>query len=166
MEIFSALLALCAGNSPVPDGFPTQRPVTRSFNVFCVWINGWVNNREAGDLRRYRAHYEVTVMLYVLDEQVLVFILRKYIMHFSLQWRHYERDVVPNNRRHDCLLNRLFWGRPKKISKLRVTDLCEGNPPVSGGFSSGRASSEENVSIWWRRHACLCFLTPTQHVRC
>ena len=28
----------------------------------CVWINGWVNNREAGDLRRYRAHYEVTVM--------------------------------------------------------------------------------------------------------
>ena len=41
-----------------------QRPVTRSFDVFfiCVWINGWTNNREAGDLRRYRAHYEVTVM--------------------------------------------------------------------------------------------------------
>ena len=28
----------------------------------CVWINGWVNNREAGDLRRYRAHYDVTVI--------------------------------------------------------------------------------------------------------
>ena len=28
----------------------------------CVWINGWVNNREAGDLRRYRTHYYVTVM--------------------------------------------------------------------------------------------------------
>ena len=27
-----------------------------------VWINGWVNNREAGDLRRYRAHHDVTVM--------------------------------------------------------------------------------------------------------
>ena len=27
----------------------------------CVWINGWVNNREAGDLRRYRAHYDVIV---------------------------------------------------------------------------------------------------------
>ena len=26
------------------------------------WINGWVNNREAGDLRRYRAHYDVTLM--------------------------------------------------------------------------------------------------------
>ena len=33
------------------------------FSVICVWINGWVNNREAGDLRRYRAHYDVTVML-------------------------------------------------------------------------------------------------------
>ena len=31
---FSALLALCAGNSPVTGEFPTQRPVTRSFNVF------------------------------------------------------------------------------------------------------------------------------------
>ena len=30
--------------------------------LMCVWINGWVNNREAGDLRRYRAHYDVTVM--------------------------------------------------------------------------------------------------------
>ena len=34
METFSALLAFCAGNSPVPSGFPTQRPVTRSFDVF------------------------------------------------------------------------------------------------------------------------------------
>ena len=34
METFSALLAICAGNSPVPGEFPTQRPVTRSFDVF------------------------------------------------------------------------------------------------------------------------------------
>ena len=34
METFSALLAICAGNSPVPDEFSTQRPVTRSFDVF------------------------------------------------------------------------------------------------------------------------------------
>ena len=34
METFSALLALCAGNSPVHGEFPTQRPVTRSFDVF------------------------------------------------------------------------------------------------------------------------------------
>ena len=32
------------------------------FSLICVWINGRVNNREAGDLRRYRAHCEVIVM--------------------------------------------------------------------------------------------------------
>ena len=34
METLSALLAICAGNSPVPGEFPAQRPVTRSFHVF------------------------------------------------------------------------------------------------------------------------------------
>ena len=34
METFSALLAICAGNSPVLGDFPAQRPVTRSFDVF------------------------------------------------------------------------------------------------------------------------------------
>ena len=65
MKIFSALLVICAGNSPVTGEFPTQRPVTRSFDVFFdlnAWINGWVNNDEASDLRRHRAHYDVTVM--------------------------------------------------------------------------------------------------------
>ena len=32
------------------------------FSLICVWINGWVHNREAGDLRRYHAHYDVIVM--------------------------------------------------------------------------------------------------------
>ena len=64
METFSALLAICAGNSPVPGEFPTQRPGMRSlmFSLICIWINGWVNNGEAGDLRRHRAHCDVTVM--------------------------------------------------------------------------------------------------------
>ena len=39
----------------------------------------------------------------------------------------------------------------KKI-KHRVPSLCEGSPPVAGGFPSQRASNAENVSIWWRRH--------------
>ena len=34
METFSVLLAICAGNSPVTGEFPTQRPVTRSFDVY------------------------------------------------------------------------------------------------------------------------------------
>ena len=33
------------------------------FSLICAWINLWVNNRKAGDLRRYRAHYDVIVMI-------------------------------------------------------------------------------------------------------
>ena len=32
------------------------------FSVICAWINSWANNREAGDLRRHQAHYDVIVM--------------------------------------------------------------------------------------------------------
>ena len=65
MEIFSAFLALCAGNSPVTTEFTSQRPVTRSFDVFLSgpWINDWINNHESGDFRRNRAHYDVIVMI-------------------------------------------------------------------------------------------------------
>ena len=31
-------------------------------SLICVWINDWVRNHEAGDLRRHRGHYDVTVM--------------------------------------------------------------------------------------------------------
>ena len=41
---------------------PAQMPVTRSFDVFCTRINDWVNNPEAGDLRRHSTHCDVTVM--------------------------------------------------------------------------------------------------------
>ena len=64
---FSALLAICAGNSSVTGEIPTQRPVSRSFDVFfdLRLINGWVNIGEAGDLRRHFAHYDITVMTHL-----------------------------------------------------------------------------------------------------
>ena len=64
METFSALLAICARNSPVPGEFPAQRPVTRSFDVFFDLHpnEDRVNNGEADDSRHYRAHYDVIVM--------------------------------------------------------------------------------------------------------
>ena len=64
METFSAQLSLCAGNSRVPVNSPHkgQWRGPLMFSLICVWINGWVNNREAGDLRRHRGHYDVIVM--------------------------------------------------------------------------------------------------------
>ena len=48
--------------SPVNSPHKGQWCRALMFSLICVWINGWVNNREAGDLRRYRAHYDVIVM--------------------------------------------------------------------------------------------------------
>ena len=45
---------------------------------------------------------------------------------------------VSNHQPHDCLHNRLFRRRSKKISKLCVTGLCAGNSPVTGEFPAQR----------------------------
>ena len=62
-NIFRVTGHLC-GEFTGPGEFPTQRPVTRAlmFSLIYVWINGWIKNGEAGDLRHYLAHYDVTVM--------------------------------------------------------------------------------------------------------
>ena len=57
METFSALLTICAGNSPVTGEFRAQRPVTRSFDVFF----------DLRDVTRHRAHYDVSVMMISLN---------------------------------------------------------------------------------------------------
>ena len=63
IETFSALLALCAGNSPLTGEFPSQSPVTRSFDVSLICaLDTRVNNREDSDLKRHRAHYDVILM--------------------------------------------------------------------------------------------------------
>ena len=64
MKIFSALLAFFAGYTPVTGEFPSQRPVTRNFDIsFDLRPNkGWEKNYEASDLGRHRAHYDVIVI--------------------------------------------------------------------------------------------------------
>ena len=46
----------------------------------------------------------------------------------------------------------------KETPKIRITGLCAVNSPVTGEFPAQRASSAENVSIWWRHH-CSNILT-------
>ena len=68
------------------------------FSLVCAWINGWVNNREAGDLRRHRIHYDVTVIKRVL----LIFyhvtpLMSKHLFTIALEHQalHYsELDLV------------------------------------------------------------------------
>ena len=52
---FRVLLAICVGSSPG----------ALMFSMICAWINGWANNRGAGDLGRHGAHYDVTLISYI-----------------------------------------------------------------------------------------------------
>ena len=76
LDTFPALLTLCAGISPITGEFPSQRPLTRSFDAFIdLRLNKrFRNNREAGDLRRHRAHYDVNAMyiiqIHLMDSKI------------------------------------------------------------------------------------------------
>ena len=66
METFFALVAFCAGNSPVVGEFPSQTPVTRSFDIF---FDLHPNKRLSKQLRHHRVNYDLTVM--ARDEALL-----------------------------------------------------------------------------------------------
>ena len=54
--------------SPVNSPHKRQWRGALMFSLICAWINSWVNNREAGDLRRHRAHHDVIVMTCIITE--------------------------------------------------------------------------------------------------
>ena len=70
METFSALLAICTGNSPVTGDSPHN---SSNAELLCfLWSESDHNNGEAGDLRRHRAHYDVTVMRHHIHHRRIV----------------------------------------------------------------------------------------------
>ena len=87
-----------------------------------------VERSAVGDRNRQLWH---DVALYPDEIQ---YIIRLPHTHGALQWRYNERDGVSNHQPHERLLNRLFWRRSKKTSKLHVTGLCAGNSQVTGEF--------------------------------
>ena len=81
-----------------------------------------------------------------------------------LQWRHNECDSVSNHQSRDwLLLIRLFRRWSTKTPKLRGTDLCTGNSPVTGEFHAQMVSNAENASIWWRHHVSSNSLPKRHH---
>ena len=98
-DIFRVTGPLC-GNSPVTGEFPHKGQWRGAliFPLICAWTNGWVNNRDASDLIRHRAHYDFTVMQHVniakysnfrnsLHNAFLIFI-SKFVasLHFVCWW--------------------------------------------------------------------------------
>ena len=80
-----AMMTSSNGNifrSPVNSPHKGQWRGALMFSLICVSINSWVNNRQAGDLRRYHAHYDVNVML-CWD---LVYMIHKTLVMIKLAW--------------------------------------------------------------------------------
>ena len=63
--------------SPVNSPHKGQWRGALMFSLICAWINGWVNNREAGDLSRHHAHYDVIAMI-----MIFIFILLLKMLSF------------------------------------------------------------------------------------
>ena len=55
--------------SPVASSHKGQWCGPLMFSLICVWTNGWENNRDAGDLRHHRTHYDVTVTKYAREQK-------------------------------------------------------------------------------------------------
>ena len=102
METFPALLALCAGNSPVTGEFPAQKPVTRSFDVLLdLRLNKWLRKQSSGwCLRRHGVHYDVTVMGWPASSKKKSH--KELVMQkvFYISWRHHVFSCVSDLWKH------------------------------------------------------------------
>ena len=90
-SIFRVTGHLCGeftGKSPLNSPHKGQWHGALMFSLICFWINSWVNNCEAGDLRRYRAHYDATVMKFshALTATFSVHIQNRVMINQIIQW--------------------------------------------------------------------------------
>ena len=152
METFSALLAICAGNSPVPGEFPVQRPVTRSFDVrFDLRLNkrlskqswGWWFETPSLSLWRHRnaSNGHQTICL-VTFGCIAVSVSRPY--PFYDQHSSYPRKKSP--------VSWLFT-QPSVGAQIKENPKAPRHWPLCGKFTGDRwiprtkDSNAENVSI-------------------
>ena len=98
METFSALLVLCAGNSPVTGEFPAQRPVTRSFDVFFYlrlnkrlskqWWDWWFGTPSRPLSRHCNAWITDSMFVYTSDFEIPVHVITSSYHHCYLYYQH------------------------------------------------------------------------------
>ena len=78
--------------------------------LICARINGWVNNREAGDLRCHRAHYDVIVMPYLSE------LLHRNVSLFSVKLKNVDNYIIY------IYIHRGIWYN--KTLRKRLTTVC------------------------------------------
>ena len=152
METFSALLAICAGNSPLTSEFPAQRPVTRSFDVFFdLRLNERLSKQSSGwwfetPSRPLWRHSNGRTASRYQNARLKTKPVSVEIFKF---WQPTSR-----NPRMDLKIITWFyftwWRHQVKISSALLV-LCEGNPPVPGGFPSQRPGTRSFEDFFDRR---------------
>ena len=71
--------------SPVISPHKGQWRGALMFSLICVWINDWVKNREAGDLRHHRAHCDVIVMHHLRSNDQTVNRETRVLFHYPMR---------------------------------------------------------------------------------
>ena len=131
--------------SPVNSPHKGQWRGALMFPLICAWINVWASNREARDLRRHRAHYDVTVMYMRPILLICVQVTKTDVHTFPFPLLCFSNKSST----HECTINHgiikpflvVFQQNDTSISLETFSvllALCAGNSPVTGEFPSQR----------------------------
>ena len=152
METFSALLALCVGNSPVTGEFPSQRPVTRSFDVFFDlrlnkrWSKqpwGWWFEAPSCSLWRHRNDY--MKYMFPLINWVEVF-LQNQNEYYTKRWIYPTAFVIIDNIIMFICVPKLCW----VIKRINCDSGVQ--PPSNCNITKVPRAKWVAQSCW-----CICF---------
>ena len=114
------------------------------FSLICVWINDWVNNREAGDLRRYHTHCDVIVMFWQDTNRQNHGLKRLHVRAFCPKqyWAFCHACIFfPSEQTHKCWYLPAKWNikwiketniiQCKIIANSNISDIKPSNRPTS-----------------------------------
>ena len=160
METTSALLAMCAENSPVTGEFPAQSQWRWAlmFSLICAWMNGSVNNREAGDLRRYRANYDVTLICRKNDMILLIFAVTKKNPYNSLRFQRmtgvsvwhkldHTKRVNLSVIRHQLIIISFICAICKLFKSIQCSKMQHGYPTIDDDYM--HTNGQTKLLLYW-----------------
>ena len=121
--------------SPVNSPHKGQWRIALMFSLICVWINDWINNGEAGDLRRHRGYYDVTVMYYNRARWKMVM----GYLQFNSSARRHVSAMASQITDNSTICSTVF-----KLTSKKTPELCIIGPlwgKMAGGFPHKGTSS-------------------------
>ena len=109
------------------------------FSLICAWIHDWVNNREAGDLRRHRAHYDVIGINVSAPESSIVYTACLF-MYFAVGWYH---SILPIFHYDDAIMGAIG---------SQITSLTIVYSTVYSGADQSKHQSSASLAFVWGIH--------------